>query len=387
MEHKAGLVWGGTLRYDFGPQHPLQPVRVELAVELMRAYGLLDMPNVEIIPTRQASDGELELVHTADYIAAIRQAGLLAESQGRWASIPRYCLGPGDNPIFPDMHEASAEVAAGSIDAAEFVMRGPDHHAFSIAGGLHHAMRSNASGFCIYNDASIAAEHLRRTYGLRVLYLDTDAHHGDGVQAAFYDCADVLTISFHESGRFLFPGTGFVNEIGTGAGEGYAVNVPLPPGTGDDGFRLAFDALVPTLARAFRPDVIVNQNGADAYQDDPLAHLRLSTGTYRHIAATVHALAHELCAGRWLALGGGGYDLFSAVPRAWTLVFAEMIGASLSNDLPQCWLELARERGAQRLPARLVDEPTASNKNELASIRTIIEEVKARIPLLAGAAS
>lgn len=386
MSSRSALVWGGPLRYDFGPQHPLQPVRVELAIELMRAYGLLDAASVEIIPTRQATDGELQLIHTPDYIAVIRKAGLLAESEGRWTSVPKYCLGPGDNPVFPEMHEASAEVAAGSIDAADFVMSGPEHHAFSVAGGLHHAMRSNASGFCIYNDAAIAIEHLRRKYSPRVLYLDTDAHHGDGVQAAFYDTPDVLTISFHESGRFLFPGTGFINESGTGAGQGYSVNVPLPPGTADDGFRIAFDELVPALARAFRPDVIVNQNGADAYQDDPLAHLRLTTGAYRHIAHTVHELGHELCQGRWLALGGGGYDLFSAVPRAWTLVFAEMIGASPADKLPEAWLELARQKGGRRLPARLIDEPTTSNENELASIQTVIREVKSRIPLLQAAA-
>lgn len=384
MHCQAALVWGGPVRYDFGPQHPLQPVRVELAIDLMRAYGLLDLSNLEFIPTRLASDEELQLIHSADYIAAIRKAGLLPEAEGRWASIPEYCLGPGDNPVFPNMHETSAEIAAGSIDAAEFVMRGADHHAFSIAGGLHHAMRSNASGFCIYNDASIAIEHLRRKHGARVMYLDTDAHHGDGVQAAFYDTADVLTISFHESGRFLFPGTGFVNESGTGQGQGYAVNLPLPPGTADDGFRMAFDALVPALARAFRPDVIVNQNGADAYQDDPLAHLRLSTGTYGHIAHTVHELAHELCQGRWLALGGGGYDLFNAVPRAWTLVFAEMIGAAPTDELPASWLEIAREKGARRLPTSLIDNPTTSNENEVAAIRTIIEEVNARIPMLHG---
>jgi len=303
MPHQAALVWGGPITYNFGPQHPLQPVRVELAVELMRAYGLLDRPNVQLIPPRLAGDDELKLIHSPDYIDAVRQAGALEPSEITCASVPTYCLGPGDNPIFPEMHEASAQVAGGSIDAAEFVMRGRDHHAFSIAGGLHHAMRANASGFCIYNDAAIAIEHLRRKHGARVLYLDTDAHHGDGVQAAFYDTDEVLTISFHENGRFLFPGTGFVNESGTGAGKGYAVNVPLPPGAADEAFRAAFDELVPGVARAYAPDVLVNQNGADAYQDDPLAHLRLSTGTYAHIARTVHELAHELCQGRWLALG------------------------------------------------------------------------------------
>jgi len=262
------------------------------------------------------------------------------------------------------------------------VMAEPDRHAFSIAGGLHHAMRANASGFCIYNDCSLAIEHMRRTYGARVLYLDTDAHHGDGVQAAFYDTADVLTISFHESGRFLFPGTGFVHESGTGAGKGYAVNVPLPPGTSDQGFRTAFDALVPDLMRAFKPDVIVNQNGADAYKDDPLAHLRATTGFYAHVARTVHDLSHELCNGRWLALGGGGYDLYSAVPRAWSLVFAEIAGAELADELPASWLDVARAKGARRLPERLIDEPTTAASDELVEIGRLIDAVREEIPLL-----
>jgi acetoin utilization protein AcuC len=381
MAGQAALVWGGPIPYNFGPSHPLQPIRVELAVELMRAYGLLDRPNVQLIPPRLASDDELQLIHTADYIAAVRQAG---ESGDCWASVPRYCLGPGDNPIFPQMHEASAQVAGGSLDAAAFVMQGPDRHAFSIAGGLHHAMRSNASGFCIYNDASIAIEHIRRAHGARVLYLDTDAHHGDGVQAAFYDTDQVLTISFHESGRFLFPGTGFVPDSGAGAGKGYAVNVPLPPGAGDDAYLAAFDALVPALARAYKPDVIVNQNGADAYQDDPLAHLRTSTGFYRHVARTVHQLAHELCQGRWLALGGGGYDLFSAVPRAWALVFAELAGAELPDAIPQSWLELSQAKGSRRLPKSLIDPPTTSGEKELAEVSDVIDAVRQEISLLHG---
>ncbi|HLY66617.1 MAG TPA: acetoin utilization protein AcuC, partial [Chloroflexota bacterium] len=328
---------------------------------------------------RLASDGELQLIHAPDYIAAVRAA---SELNDPWAAIPEYCLGPGDDPIFPDMHRASAEVAGGSLEAADFAMQAPEHHAFSIAGGLHHAMARHASGFCIYNDASIAIEHLRRNYSVRVLYLDTDAHHGDGVQAAFYETADVLTISFHESGRFLFPGTGFVNEDGAGQGKGYAVNVPLPPGTADGAFRSAFDALVPPLARSFGPDVIVNQNGADAYQNDPLAHLRLTTGTYAHIARTVHDLAHELCQGRWLALGGGGYDLYSAVPRAWTLVFAEMAGATLPDELPPSWLEFSREKGAPALPRTLIDPPSDSDDQQAVAVQAVVDELNARIPLL-----
>ncbi len=381
MKHQSALVWGGPIEYDFGPQHPLQPVRVELAVELMRHYGLLDRPEVSLIAPRIAEDSELQLIHSADYIAAVREAGLVGDPL---AARPEYCLGPGDNPIFPDMHDAAAEVVGGSLEAVDFVMGGPNRHAFAVAGGLHHAMRACASGFCIYNDAAVAIERARRAHGARVVYLDTDAHHGDGVQSAFYDTDEVLTISFHESGRFLFPGTGFVEELGEGAGKGYAVNVPLPPGTRDSAYRAAFDALVPALVRAFRPYLIVNQNGADAHQDDPLAHLRVTTGLHAHIARTVHGLAHELCEGRWLALGGGGYDLYSAVPRAWTLVFAEMGGVALPPELPQAWLAFGRAKGARRQPSALLDPPTLSDPNEMAEVGAIVNQVKEVIPLLHG---
>jgi acetoin utilization protein AcuC len=347
----------------------------------MRAYGLLDLADVELIPPRLASDEELRLIHTAEYIAAVKHAGEVGQPA------PDHGLGSSDNPLFSGMHEASAQVAGGSIDAADFVMRGANQHAFSIAGGLHHAMRGRASGFCVYNDASIAIEHLRRRHGARVLYVDTDAHHGDGVQDAFYDTNQVLTVSFHESGRYLFPGTGWVDETGRGAGKGYAVNVPLPPGTGDAGYGAAFDELVPALARAFRPDVNVNQNGADAYRADPLAHLQVTTGFYAHVARTMHDLAHELCDGRWLALGGGGYDLYSAVPRAWTLVFAELCGATLCDELPPAWLHVARAKGARNLPSRLIDAPSPARDGELEAASQLVRQVRSHIPLLSAAPS
>ncbi|MDE3075541.1 MAG: acetoin utilization protein AcuC [Chloroflexota bacterium] len=377
--HEVALLWGGPIEYDFGPQHPLQPVRVELAVELMRAYGLLDRANVRLVAPRLASDEELRLIHAPDYIEAVRQA---SANHGALTSIPEYCLGPGDNPIFAGMHEASAQVAGGTLQAAEFVLEGKQRHAFAIAGGLHHAMARCASGFCIYNDAAIAIEFLRRR-GLRVVYLDTDVHHGDGVQAAFYATDRVLTISFHEDGRFLFPGTGSVHETGAGAGQGYSVNVPLPPGTGDEAYLFAFDALFPALVRAFRPDVIVNQNGADAHRKDPLAHLRASINLYRHIAGAVHRLSHELCAGRWLAMGGGGYDLYDAVPRAWTLLFSEMAGeASLPPALPQSWIEFGKAKGVEEPPRLLLEERTSSTRSEMEAVADIVEQVRRAIPML-----
>lgn len=378
--HPAALIWNGPITYDFGPQHPLQPVRVELAVELMRAYGLLSQPNVELIPPRLATDAELRLIHTPDYIEAVQRASILNET---WMSMPEYCLGPGDNPIFPDMHDASADVVGGSLEAAEYVMRGGQRHAFAIGGGLHHAMSNRASGFCIYNDGAVAIEHLRRKYDLRIVYLDTDVHHGDGVQAAFYHTDQVLTISFHESGKYLFPGTGFVNETGMLKGKGYSVNVPLPPKTGDDAYRMAFDALVPDLIRAFKPDLIVNQNGADAHLNDPLAHLRGTTALQAHIARTVHDLSHELCDGRWLALGGGGYDLFDAVPRSWALVFAELSGAGTpAQELPEAWIEFDILKGGSHPPNQLLDEPTTSDEREISQVAAIIREVREAIPLI-----
>ena len=266
-------------------------------------------------------------------------------------------LGSEDNPIFDGMHEASALVTGATVDAAMAVRSGAAQHAVNLAGGLHHAMPARASGFCIYNDAAVAIGRLLADGVQKVAYVDLDAHHGDGVEAAFYRDPRVLTISLHESGYTAFPGTGFPGESGHGAAEGTAVNVALPPGTGDAGWLRAFHAVVPPLVRAFEPQILITQLGCDTHRLDPLAQLELSVDAHRHSYAALHQLAHEVTGGRWIAVGGGGYEIVQVVPRSWTHLLAEITGHPLDPDTetPESWRDLVQRRTGREGPKRLTD--------------------------------
>jgi len=346
------LAWDDRLTgYDFGPGHPLAPVRVELTMALARDLGVLALPSVSVVAPAPATLEELELVHDAAYVDAVRQAGRDGMGNGR------YGLGTPDNPVFAGMHEASALVAGATLTAARAVWSGEARHAANIAGGLHHAMRRSASGFCVYNDPAIAIRWLLAAGAQRIAYVDVDVHHGDGVQAAFYDDPRVLTISLHEHPATLFPGTGLASETGTGDGRGYAVNVALPAGTGDAGWLRAFDAVVPPLVRAFRPQVLVSQHGCDSHRLDPLAHLELSVDGQRRAALMVHELAHETADGRWLLTGGGGYELVQVVPRTWTHLLAAAAGQQVdpATPVPAGWRALASDRVAERAPTVMTD--------------------------------
>jgi acetoin utilization protein AcuC len=321
----------GVLGYDFGPQHPLQPVRYRLTYELMEAYGLFE-GEVAVVPPRSASDAELEWVHDPGYIHTVRALG---ESRG--SSAPRAGLGPGDNPVFPAMHEVSALVAGGSIETARLVLDEGSGPAFNMAGGLHHALPSRASGFCVYNDPAVAIAWLLRHGVERVIYLDTDAHHGDGVQWIFYEDPRVMTISIHESGRYLFPGSGDVAETGRGRGRGTSINIPLDPGASNADMLLALDEAALPLARAFNPDVLVLQHGCDTHHQDPLTHLDCTLQVFGQIGARERALALEVCQGKMIAGGGGGYAYREVVPRAWTATFAATSGLELPEELPETW--------------------------------------------------
>ncbi|MEW6059254.1 MAG: acetoin utilization protein AcuC [Actinomycetota bacterium] len=371
MSGPAGLVLCPEARiYDHGPGHPLKPERVLLTWDLIRACGLLERPTVRTLRAAMATDDEIGLVHTPEFIDATRRAG--HGERGEWY---RYGYGPGDNPIFPQMHEAGAWVVGASIAAARAVLDGEVAHAFNAAGGLHHAMPSRASGFCVYDDPVIAIRWLLERGVERVAYVDVDVHHGDGPQALFYTDPRVLTISIHESGEFLFPGTGFVSERGAGEAEGTKVNVPLQPGTGDGAWLEAFRAVVPPLVQAWRPDVLVTQLGCDTHETDPMAHLRLTTGTYRETAKWLHELAHEAAGGRWVATGGGGYQWARVVPRAWTLYFAEMSETELPDAVPESWIgEIESQIGAP-LPARFTDEPV-SGREEDVEIGSLVDLVR-----------
>jgi acetoin utilization protein AcuC len=374
MSGPAGLVVCREARiYDHGPQHPLRPERVQLTWDLIEATGMAAAPNVRRLGCRTASEDELLLVHTPEYIVATRRAG---DGDGDAGFLRRFGYGPGDNPVFPRMHEAASLVVGATLSAAEAILDGGVAHAFNAAGGLHHAMPSRASGFCVYDDPAVGIAWLLERGAERIAYVDVDVHHGDGPQAIFYDDPRVLTISIHESGAYLFPGTGFVEERGAGAAEGTKVNVPLEPSTGDDPWLEAFREIVPPLVRAWRPDVLVTQLGCDTHHTDPLAHLRLTTRAYREAAAILHELAHEAAGGRWLATGGGGYQWARVVPRAWTLYFAEMAEVELADHLPESWIEQVEFGLRAPVPATF-SEPLPTPAGHVVDARRVTERVRA----------
>jgi acetoin utilization protein AcuC len=338
--------------YDFGHDHPLAPVRVELTMRLAREFGVLDAPGVTLAPVEPAADGVLALIHAPEYVAAVRNVAHTTRAERA-----RYGLGTDDNPVFPGMHEASALVVGASVAAADAVWSGAAEHAANMAGGLHHAMRAHASGFCLYNDAAIAIARLLEQGADRIAYVDVDAHHGDGVQAAFYDDPRVLTISLHEHPSTLFPGTGLPNESGGRAAQGMSVNVALPAGTRDAQWPRAFEAIVPPLLQAFRPQILVTQHGCDSHALDPLAHLMLTVDGQRMAAQALHRLAHEHAEGRWLLLGGGGYAVVEVVPRTWTHVLAEAAHRPIppQTETPETWRAFAAERTGGIAPGTMSD--------------------------------
>ncbi|PFG14265.1 acetoin utilization protein AcuC [Bacillus sp. es.036] len=322
------------LNYKFSDDHPFNHIRVKLTQDLLTEMKALN--DSDVIAPRIATDDEIALIHDPAYIDAVKKAG-----KGSLASsiAANYGLGTEDTPIFSNMHEASALIVGGTLTAVDAVMTGKSDHALNVGGGLHHGFRGKASGFCIYNDSSIAIEYMKKKYGAKVLYVDTDAHHGDGVQWAFYDDPEVCTLSIHETGRYLFPGTGNINEKGQGKGYGFSFNVPIDAFTEDESFQEVYEASFRKVIDFFKPDVILTQNGADAHYYDPLTHLSVSMKSYEFIPKLAHQLAHEYCDGKWIAVGGGGYDIWRVVPRAWSRIWLEMKGLSITGRLPQQWLD------------------------------------------------
>jgi acetoin utilization protein AcuC len=311
-----------------GRNHPLKPERIERTWDLLHAYKAFDSPSSRIVEPRPATDAELAWIHAPSYIDVVKRLG-----RGDHVSFPaRYGFGPGDNPISPGMYDTEALKTGAGIVAMDLVLSGKADVAFNIGGGMHHAGAARASGFCVFNDTAIAIEFALRQ-GKRVVYLDIDAHHGDGVQEAFYETDQVLTISLHESGRYLFPGTGFEREIGKGTGKGYSVNVPLPPYTTDDPYLWAFQAIVSPLVRRFAPDVLVAQLGADTHMQDPLTHLALTVDGMERIYREIVQLCPRL-----VATGGGGYEV-TVVPRAWTLAYGIFSEQRFDDKLPAAYAE------------------------------------------------
>jgi acetoin utilization deacetylase AcuC-like enzyme/GNAT superfamily N-acetyltransferase len=351
------------LNYNFGPEHPMQPARIEALIELLEKARLWNRADIATrLPLRTATVDELALVHTRDYIAAVQRlstpvdASLSERERGERASLAlHYGFDDGDTPALPGMHEVTANITGGTLIALSAVMGLPEGgtfasenerplHVFHPSGGLHHAWSERASGFCVYNDAAVAIAHVLQAKEAKILYIDFDAHHGDGVQRAFYDDPRVMTISFHETGRYLFPGTGDVLELGNGIGRGYSINIPLEPFTEDESYIEAMESLLSPLVTSFAPDVIVSQHGCDTHRWDPLTHLSLTMQGIQAQMRLTHSLAHTYCGGHWVALGGGGYDLFRVVPRAWSMLWAEMSEQALPERLPDDWVSVWREQ-------------------------------------------
>lgn len=376
---RVSLVFHPDLfQYDFGPQHPLRPERIELGLGLLTALKMWSAEAETCVPV-PASDKLLGLIHSAEYIAAVRAAGHMAPHDHELA---RFGLTSSDNPPFPNMHFASSLVAGGAAEATRSVMRRELDHVFHPAGGLHHAQRGRASGFCIYNDPALAAAVAVQEFGARVAYVDFDCHHGDGVQWIFYGDASVLTVSFHESGRFLFPGTGGIEERGEGEGLGYATNVPFVPFTQDTSWMHAIHTLLPPLLDQFAPDLLLTVHGCDTHEWDPLTHLSLTTSVFADQAHLVHELAHRHAHGRWLAFGSGGYDWRRVVPRSWAILWSEMSDRPLPPELPRAWLERWRRDELEPLPQSFADAPNivhpmSQDEIESANRETLIQVMRA----------
>ena len=385
---KTAFVWDPIVTgYRFRPDHPFNPRRLELTVSLVEALGLVGGPDTPLVPPRPATEEELLRVHSREYVDAVKRFSARGEGGPEaWA----WGLGTDDTPVFPGMHEVTSLVVGATIKAAELVMGGECTRAFNVAGGLHHAHRDRASGFCVYNDLAAAIAWIREAHGARVMYIDYDAHHGDGVQGIFYDDADVLTLSVHESGRYLFPGTGFVDELGEGEGYGYSLNLPLEAFTEDDSWIGIYERFLPEAAEAFRPDVIVLQNGCDGHVLDPLTHLRATTRLYDETVRITCEVADRLCGGRIIATGGGGYSIWRVVPRAWTLVWAGLSGQEVPKAVPRAWLDRWQGESPELLPGLMRDGPDdfdpvprraeieATNRRTLDSLR------RQALPLLRG---
>jgi acetoin utilization protein AcuC len=354
----ASVVFDKTLvEYDFGPGHPMSPLRVDLTMRLAEELGVLD--RLTMVEAPVADDDLVATVHGRSLIEAVTRCG----TEG--GEDPDHGLGTDDDPVFPDMHKAAAHVVGATVEAFRQVASGDSLHSASIAGGLHHAMADRSSGFCIYNDIAVGIQSLLDQGHERIAYVDVDVHHGDGVERIFYDDPRVLTISLHETGQMLFPGTGFPADSGGPGAEGTAVNVALPPGTADAGWLRAFHAVVPPVLRAWEPEILVTQHGCDSHMEDPLAHLMLSVDGQRAAYLALHELAHEITEGRWVVTGGGGYALVDVVPRAWTHLLAIVGGHPLPPETPTPpgWRAHVTELLDRTPPFRMTDGRTPAYRD------------------------
>lgn len=362
--------------YDLGAGHPFARDRQEALFDLLQRMKLVDdEQRLEATPVTHA---ELELAHDPQYIEMVAATSVDAPGSAVLSQALSFGLGTGDNPIAPNQHAAASTVAGATLDCVRRVVSGDLRHAFNTTGGLHHAARRGASGFCIYNDLVVGIRGAREAGLPRVLYVDFDVHHGDGVEFAFDDDPSVMTVSFHQSPETLFPGTGWVTDLGHGEGHGSVVNMPFAPYTGDDSWWHCVRTVLSAVARRFEPSMIVSQHGCDPHREDPLAQLQLTTRPMGQAAALCKTLADELCTGRWVATGGGGYQPLRVLPRAWTMVWAEMSGRKLPRELDADWLEAWQDgsetpltrtfEDAVNAPSRAAEQAASSNERVLETL-------------------
>lgn len=349
MSGRFSIIYGDEfLSYDFGENHPLRQFRVKLAFDLMRHLGVTEAPGVDIRHVCKATPEDVLLFHTPDYVEFVRAA---CEADAGW-------LDGGDTPAAKGCFDAALYVVGASVDAVREVWLGRAEHAYNLGGGLHHAHPDRASGFCVFNDIAVAISFLQKMLGAkRIAYIDVDAHHGDGVMYGFYGDPTVLNIDFHEDGRYLFPGTGELGELGDGAGQNLKVNVPFPPYSADYSFTYTFRQLVPPLVRRFQPEIILMQTGVDSHLGDPLTHMNLSHNSYVEVARIVHDLAHEICGGKLVMFGGGGYNP-AAVAIIWTLMAATIAGVEVGYALPESWRQELTEMTGVPAPRFFREEHT-----------------------------
>ena len=346
---KGKLVYpysNSLLNYHFADFHPLKQERLRLTHDLSKELGLLSKVR-EIVPST-ATREELEMFHAPDYIDAVKAC------HDESCINVRYGLGTADNPAFPEMYNAGSRYVGATLDGMREIIKGASN-AFVVSGGLHHAQRSEASGFCIFNDIVVSILHLLKKKPCRVMYFDFDAHHADGVQNAFYRSKDVLTISVHQTGKTLFPGTGFIYETGAAEGVGYSVNIPLLPGGGSPELIRVLDEIVVPLFESYRPNLLVTQMGVDGHYLDPLAHLTYTTHGYETVLKRLKDLSSSICNIGWLATGGGGYHIAN-VARLWTLFLAIMLDEKVPSRIPEDFLETCRQQQIQDCPTTMRDE-------------------------------
>jgi acetoin utilization protein AcuC len=342
------------LGYRFNSKHPFNQKRLHIVKDLLEAFGFLSSD--QVMAPRLATDEEIHLIHESTYVDMVKKLSQKTTEHSNEFIMERFGIGSEDTPAFLNMHEMTSLIVGGSVLGADLIMQGKTNQVFNMAGGLHHAFQGKASGFCIYNDCSVAIAHLRKTYDVKVLYIDTDAHHGDGVQWSFYDDPDVFTFSIHETGRYLFPGTGHITERGDGKGYGYSLNIPLDAFTQDDSWLECFEEALDEVIEFFKPDIIVSQNGCDAHFYDPLTHLATSMKIYAQIPRLVQRASEKYSQGRWLAVGGGGYDIWRVVPRAWSMIWMVMNDIPIvQQSIPESWLINWGKLATKTLPKYLLD--------------------------------